>query len=282
MLTSAAMKPQTFVYAAPATLEETLELLAAHGEAAKVLAGGQSLVPMMALRLARPGVLVDVNRVAGLAELSVAGGELRVGATVRHHAFERPVVAGPLGELLARAAGHIGHLPIRLRGTMVGSLAHADPNAEWPLVALAAGAELDLASAGGRRTVPAEDFFDYPFSTALRPAELIAAVRFPLLGSGARVGFAEQAPTAGAFLQCGVCAVVEVVDGVVAGARLAAAGVAGRPVRLPAAEAALTGGRLGADLAVAAAAAAATEVSGSDYLRQLVAVLTEDVLRQCN
>ena len=241
------MVAQAFDYRAAGSRAEALSVLAEHGEDAKVLAGGQSLVPMMHLRLARPAVVLDINRLPGLDRVAVADGELRVGALVRHRRLERPVVADPLGALLAAAARHIGHLPIRTRGTFAGSLAHADPAAEWCLIAVAVGARLVLSSASGERVVAADDFFDYPFVTALRPDELITEVRLPLLGAGTGVAFLEHAPTAGAFAQVAACATATVAGakaggpGRIGAVRLALGGVAGRPRALPAAVEALTG-----------------------------------------
>jgi aerobic carbon-monoxide dehydrogenase medium subunit len=229
------MVAQAFDYRAAGSRAEALSVLAEHGEDAKVLAGGQSLVPMMHLRLARPAVVLDINRLPGLDRVTAADGELRLGALVRHRRLERPAVADPLGALLAKAARHVGHLPVRTRGTFAGSLAHADPAAEWCLIAVAVGARLVLASAAGERVVAADDFFDYPFVTALRPDELITEVRLPLLGAGTGVAFREHAPTAGAFAQVAACATVTVERGRVGAARLALGGVAGRPLALPAA-----------------------------------------------
>jgi carbon-monoxide dehydrogenase medium subunit len=239
---------QAFDYRPAGDLAEALGVLAAHGEDAKILAGGQSLVPMMHLRLARPEIVLDINRLPGLDEVEVAAGALRLGALVRHRRLERPVVADPLGRLLAVAARHVGHLPIRVRGTFAGSLAHADPAAEWCLIAVAVGAELVLAAAAGERVVAAEDFFDYPFTTALRPDELIREVRLPLLGPGTGVAFREHAPTAGAFAQVAICATVTLDGGVVRAARLAVGGVAGRPRALPAVASMLIGAAPSAEL----------------------------------
>jgi aerobic carbon-monoxide dehydrogenase medium subunit len=241
------MVAQAFDYRAAGSRAEALSVLAEHGEDAKVLAGGQSLVPMMHLRLARPAVLLDINRLPGLDHVTATGGELRLGALVRHRRLERPVVADPLGTLLAAAARHVGHLPIRARGTFAGSLAHADPAAEWCLIAVAVGARLVLSSASGERVVAADDFFDYPFVTALRPDEMITEVRLPLLGAGTGVAFREHAPTAGAFAQVAACATATVESdptggtGRIGAARLALGGVAGRPRALPAAAGALVG-----------------------------------------
>ncbi|HEY7485255.1 MAG TPA: FAD binding domain-containing protein [Streptosporangiaceae bacterium] len=235
------MVAQAFEYRRAAELPEVLAVLTEHGDDAKVLAGGQSLVPMMHLRLARPGVVVDINRLPGLDGVSAGDGELRLGALVRHRRLERPVVGDPLGALLAAAARHVGHLPIRARGTFAGSLAHADPAAEWCLVAVAVAARLVLASSAGERVVAADDFFDYPFVTALRADELITEVRLPLLGPATGVAFREQAPTAGAFAHVAACATATVESGRVTAARLALGGVAGRPRTLPGVVAPLVG-----------------------------------------
>ena len=235
------MVAQAFQYRMAGELSEALAVLDEHGEDAKVLAGGQSLVPMMHLRLARPEIVLDINRLPGLDQVTARAGELRVGALVRHRRLERPVVADPLGTLLAAAARHVGHLPIRIRGTFAGSLAHADPAAEWCLVAVAVGARLVLTSSSGERLVTADDFFDYPFVTALRPGELITEVRLPLLGAGTGVAFREHAPTAGAFAHAAACATATLDAGRVTTARLAVAGVGGRPRTLPSAVDALVG-----------------------------------------
>lgn len=235
------MVAEAFDYRPAGELAEALDVLAEHGDEAKVLAGGQSLVPMMHLRLARPSIVLDINRLPGLDHASAADGELRLGALVRHRRLERPVVADPLGALLAGAARHVGHLPIRTRGTFAGSLAHADPAAEWCLIAVTVGATLVLTSASGERVVAADDFFDYPFVTALRADELITEVRLPLLGARTGVAFHEHAPTAGAFAQAAACATVTVRGGEIAAARIAVGGVAGRPRALPVAAEALIG-----------------------------------------
>jgi len=283
MLPSAGMKPQSFVYAAPESAEDVLDLLARHGASAAVLAGGQSLVPMMNLRLARPSVLVDINRVPGLDRLEVRDGQLCLGATVRHRDLETRAGGGELGSLLARVAGHIGHLPIRVRGTVAGSLAHADPNAEWPVAATALGATLVLASHAGRRLVAAEDFFAFPFAPDRSAEELLLEVRIPVPAAGWGGGFAEYATTAGAFPTAVVCAAVWVRGGEVAGCRVAAAGVAGRPVRLAAVEAAATG-RPAEGLGTAAEAAVedvrASRPAAAGHLEALLVALTGTALDQ--
>src|SRR6187551_2792691 len=168
------MKPAPFVRHAPKTLEEALKILAEVApQDGRVLAGGQSLVPIMAFRLARPAHLVDINDVEALRRLTVEGERLCIGACVRHAAFHTPVVDGPLGRLLATVVRHIAHYPIRTRGTFCGSIAHADPAAEWCLVAAALGAEMVAASKRGKRVVVANDFFEGIMSTVLAEDELL-------------------------------------------------------------------------------------------------------------
>ena len=168
------MKPAPFRYHAPKTIEEAVAMLAeVAADDGRVLAGGQSLVPIMAFRLARPAHLVDIN---GVEALRAAGGrrrQARIGACVRHAAFHKPVVDGPLGRLLATVVRHIAHYPIRTRGTFCGSIAHADPASEWCLVAATLGAEMVAQRAGGTRTIAARDFFRGIMTTALQDDELL-------------------------------------------------------------------------------------------------------------
>src|SRR5436190_3628241 len=167
------MKPARFRYHAPKTIEEAVDTLAeVAAEDGRVLAGGQSLVPIMAFRLARPAHLIDINAVAGLEVLAARDGVLHIGARTRHAAFHRPVQDGPLGRILAAVVRHVAHYPIRLRGTFCGSLAHADPAAEWCLMAATLGAELVALRAGGERRLAARDFFRGAMATALAPDEL--------------------------------------------------------------------------------------------------------------
>ncbi|HSF26949.1 MAG TPA: FAD binding domain-containing protein [Actinomycetes bacterium] len=283
------MKPQSFEYAAPATLAEACDVLASRAEEAKVLAGGQSLVPMMALRLARPELVVDLNGVAGLDELSVGEDGLRLGALVRHRRLERGPVDGPLTSLLARAARHIGHPPIRARGTVCGSLAHADPAAEWCLVGVATDAQVGVVSAGGRRELTVDALLDGPFSTTLEPDEVIADVTFPAWRPGRHgAGLAERSRTAGGFAELAACAVLEVADATVAAAAVAVVGAAGRPVRLPGTEAALVGSPAGpggswAGTVARAGALAVTEVpdrGDGGYAAAVLGALVEEALTQ--
>ncbi|HWD76413.1 MAG TPA: FAD binding domain-containing protein, partial [Solirubrobacteraceae bacterium] len=168
------MKAASFEYAGPDTVEEVLALLGEHGPEAKVLAGGQSLVPRMAFRLERPKVLVDIGGVGGLDGVEEVDGELSIGARVTHRRLELGVSADPIGRLLTLAGGHIGHLPIRVRGTFGGSVAYADPAAEWCLLATTLGARIGVASARGHRFVEAGDFFRTPLGTPLAPGDFFS------------------------------------------------------------------------------------------------------------
>jgi carbon-monoxide dehydrogenase medium subunit len=284
------VKPAAFTYHRPATLPEAARLLAELApQEGRILAGGQSLVPIMAFRLARPAHLIDINRVAGLDLLAVRDGALRIGARVRHAAFHRPLPIGPLGPLLAAVAGHVGHYPIRLRGTFCGSLAHADPAAEWPLVAATLDAELVARGAGGERRIDARDFFRGAMATALAPDELLAEARLPILRVDARFGFAEFARRAGDFAMAAALAVLRIEDGAIADARLGIGGAEACPRRVAVAERLLDGKPPGAALlreaaAIAAAAIDPIEDAQTDarYRRELVAAMAYRALaRAC-
>lgn len=279
------MKPAAFTYHAPRSLDEALALLTLHGDAAKVLAGGQSLVPAMNFRLARPAVLIDINRIAALDALTTEDGWLRIGALTRHVAFERPVTDGPLGMLLPQVARCVAHLPIRVRGTFAGSLAHADPAAEWSLVAVTLGAEIVARSSAGERTMLAEDFFRTAFTTALRPDELIVEVRLPLRGDAWRCGFTEFSRRKGDFALAMALAALRVEDDRIVEARIGIGGAEHRPRRIEAAEQLLAGETVRGDLFAGAGAlvAAALEPVGdihgsAAYRRDLAEVMTRRAL----
>ncbi len=194
------MKPAAFRYHAPKTVDEAVALLAeVAADDGRVLAGGQSLVPTMAFRLAKPAHLVDINGVAALNRLTVADGKLCIGACVRHAAFHEPVCEGPLGTLLADVVRHIAHYPIRNRGTFCGSLAHADPASEWCLVLAALDGEVLAKSARGERVIAARDFFKGVMTTALADDEFLVEARLPLLAADTRCGFYEFSRRAGDF-----------------------------------------------------------------------------------
>lgn len=279
------MKPAPFEYFAPGTLDDTLSLLA-DVEGAKVLAGGQSLVPAMNFRLARPAALIDINRLPGLDQITVTEDQIRVGTLVRHRRFENPDVPGPLGRLLADMARHVGHLPIRVRGTIGGSLAHADPAAEWCLLARTLDTTMVAGSAADDRQIPAGEFFSTVFTTTLRPDELLTEVRMPLLTDHHLVGFSEFSRRAGDFALVMVAVVAEMKDGTVADVRIGAGGVSDVPVRLAAAERIMVGGPWEPATWEAAAEAGKEEVdpfedihASAEYRRDLVAALLRRACR---
>ena len=246
------MKPPPFAYAAPATLDEAVGLLAEHAEAEpRVLAGGQSLIPLMNVRLAKPGYLVDLRNIAGLSGIRREGDTLVIGAMTRMSELERSPEVAVAAPLLAEAIGWIAHTPVRNRGTIGGSLAHADPAAELPAVALAADAELAAAGPAGSRRIRATEFFTGPFSTALAPDEILTEIRLPVWPGGH--AFVEFARTHGNFAVVGVAALIELDGGRVRRAALALTGVAPTPIRATAAEQVLTGAA--ADAATAGRAA---------------------------
>ncbi|MCB1503010.1 MAG: xanthine dehydrogenase family protein subunit M [Bauldia sp.] len=236
------MKPAAFAYLAPTTLGEALAMLDGVQDDGKVLAGGQSLVPAMNFRLARPATLVDLN---GLSELDHVSGDsdrgVVIGALVRHAAFHAPPFEGPLAELLAKVVRDIAHYPIRQRGTFGGSLAHADPASEWCLVAATLGATMHLASVAGTRTVAAADFFRGTFTTALAPNEILVRVDLPPLPAGWRTGFYEFSRRKGDFALAMALATLQIDGGAIRAVRLGVGGVSDRPRRLETVEAFLAG-----------------------------------------
>src|SRR5579862_7678087 len=194
------MKPAPFVRHVPRTLDEALAVLAKVApQDGRVLAGGQSLVPIMAFRLAKPAHLVDINNVEGLGRIADDGKALSIGAAVRHAAFHKAVAPGPLGRLLSHVVRHIAHYPIRLRGTFCGSLAHADPASEWCLTAVTLDAEIVAASSRGRRVIAADDYFEGMMVTALAEDEVLLEARVPLLAPHTRYGFYEFSRRAGDY-----------------------------------------------------------------------------------
>jgi aerobic carbon-monoxide dehydrogenase medium subunit len=282
------VKPAAFTYHRPATVDQAVDLLAELAPRdGRVLAGGQSLVPIMAFRLARPAHLIDINRVAGLDRLDVQDGQLRIGARVRHAAFHRPVEDGPLGALLAAVVRHIAHYPIRLRGTFCGSLAHADPAAEWCLVAAALDAKLVAVSTRGRRILSAHDFFHGAMQTALQPDELLAEARLPLLPPDARFGFAEFSRRAGDYALAMALAVLRIEGGVITASMIGIGGAEAAPRRLATTEAGLAGAapneavfRAAADAAAAAIDPLTDGQTDAPYRRELVAAMVYRALNR--
>ena len=238
------MKPAKFDYFAPSTLDETLELLGQHGYDAKVLAGGQSLMPMMNLRLARPAVVVDINRVEGLSGITSSGDGMTIGAMTRQRQVERSAEVGDKFPVISAAIPHIAHFQIRNRGTIGGSLAHSDPAAEIPALCLALDAEITAVSSSGQRTVAASDFSLGLLTTALEPEELLTQVRLPALdGDGEwRWGFREVCRRDGDFALVGAITLLRNdADGVCQEARIAMFAVGDGPIRASEAEASLVG-----------------------------------------
>ena len=282
------MKPAPFRYHAPKTLDEAVATLAAVApDDGRVLAGGQSLVPIMAFRLARPPHLVDINGIAELRRMATVKDKLTIGACVRHAAFYREACEGPLGRLLASVVRHIGHHPIRTRGTFCGSLAHADPASEWCLVAATLDAEMVATSSRGARTIAAKDFFAGIMTTALAEDELLTQARLPLLPSDTRFGFCEFSRRAGDFALAMALVACRLEDGAIVEPRVGVGGAEPRPRRIAQAEAALAGRAPGAEVFQAAADAAADAVdpledhtTSADYRRSLVRTLTRRALER--
>ncbi len=272
------MKPAPFIHHAPRTLDEALKIL---GEVAtqdgRVLAGGQSLVPIMAFRLAKPAHLVDINGVEGLDKIVSDGKVLSIGACVRHAAFHKPVVDNPLGKLLAYVARHIAHYPIRMRGTFCGSLAHADPASEWCLTAATLDATIVAKSTRGERSIAAKDFFAGIMATALAEDELLAEVKLPLLAPDAIFGFNEFNRRAGDFALAAALVTYRLQGGFMTDVHVGVGGAEACPRRIGQAEAALNGQtpsdaafRAAAETAAAAIDPLEDHQTDADYRRDLV------------
>ena len=254
------MKPPPFSYSAPSSLAEAVGLLAeTAADEPRVLAGGQSLLPLMNFRLSGPGHLVDLRRIEELTRIRTEGNELVVGAMVRQAAAERSPDVARAAPLLTEALGYVAHLPVRNRGTVGGSIAHADPAAELPAAALALDAVLIAVGPAGARRIPAAEFFRGPYETALAPGEILIEIRFPIRGGGH--AFVEFTRTHATFAVVGVAVVVRLDGSRVASAAIALSGVATTPVRAGAAERALVGTDPDEDAVRAAADAAADELT---------------------
>ncbi len=277
------MKPPAFTYHRPRSLDEALDTLASLGEHGKVLAGGQSLVPLMSMRLSAPEHLVDVNHVPGLATVDVEPDAVRVGALARHSQVEHDAAAYDALPLLRQALRHVAHPTIRNRGTTVGSLVHGDPAAEMPAVLCLLDGSVTLAAAGGTRDVEASAFFTGPMETALRPGELavVATFRRPAPGSGS--SFVEVARRQGDYAVCGVGALVTPDAGGVSAARVALISMGAGPVLVDLGPA-VDGGALDADRVTALVEAAiepeADIHASADYRRHLAHVLVRRALAE--
>jgi carbon-monoxide dehydrogenase medium subunit len=281
------MKPAPFEYVAPTTLAETLDLLSAHGDEAKVLAGGQSLGPLLNLRLATPSVLVDVNRVPGLDRLEADDGHLRVGALVRQRVAERSAVLAHAAPLAVEALHSVGHIGIRNRGTLAGSIAHADPSAEMPAVLTVLGGSVRAVSRTGDRTIPAASLFQTYFTTVLEPQEIVVEVLLPRRPVRTGHAWLEFAQRHGDFAIVGVGAVVTVdEDGRCLAARVVCTGVDSIPYDASEVAAALVGSPVDADgCAAVADTIARTCQPGTDvfadesYRRRLIRSLVPRALQ---
>lgn len=280
------MKPAPFVRHVPKTLDEAVRILAEVApQDGRVLAGGQSLVPIMAFRLAKPAHLVDINEVEGLDRIGNDGRVLSIGACVRHGAFHKPAVDNPLGRLLAHVARHIAHYPIRMRGTFCGSLAHADPSSEWCLTAATLNAVMVAQSTRGERLIKARDFFQGIMSTALADDELLAQVRLPLLAPDARFGFNEFSRRAGDFAMSAALVTWRAQNGKMREVRVGVGGAEPSPRRIAQAEAVLEG-QAPSDAAFRAAAEAAADAidamedhqTSANYRRDLVRAVVRRAL----
>jgi carbon-monoxide dehydrogenase medium subunit len=279
------MKPGPFLYTAPRSLEEAIAVLAEHGPDAKVLAGGQSLVPLLNMRLARPRVIVDINGVRGLAYIRRDEQYLRVGAVARQRAVEGSAVVRRQVPLLWEAIRYVGHPQIRNRGTVGGSIAHADPAAELPAVLAALDGAVVARGITGERVVAAEDFFTGYLTTALEPAELLTEVRFPVLSAQTGTAFLEVARRHGDFALVGAAALIRRSNGTIAEARLAFTGVGPGPIRARKAEGVLTGSSGGARIFGDAAREAAARLdpesdihATAQYRREVAATLARRAL----
>ena len=280
------MKPAPFTRHVPRTVAEAVKILGeVAGSDGRVLAGGQSLVPIMAFRLAKPAHLVDINEIAELGRIASDGKTLNIGALVRHTAFHKPVVDGPLGTLLTQVARHIAHYPIRTRGTFCGSIAHADPASEWCLVAATLDATIVAQSLRGERLIAAKDFFAGIMATALAEDELLTHVRLPLLAADAKFGFDEFNRRAGDFALASALVTYRLQGGRIAEARLGVGGAEACPRRIPEAEAALNGQTPGEVVFRTAAVAAANAIealedhqTSAEYRRDLVRAVVRRAL----
>src|SRR5215813_6354990 len=279
------MKLPAFDYACPATLAEAVALLASRDEA-KALAGGQSLVPMMAFRIASPSLLVDLRKLSYLRQITIDDGGVRLGAMVRWRDIEDDARLNAAHPLLGAAVSHVAHYQIRNRGTVGGSIAHADPAAEMPGIAVTCDAEIAVVGKSGAHAIAAADFFEGALTTALEPDEIIVEVRLPLWPKDRRWGFQEFARRRGDFAMAGAAVFYDLdASGKATNAHVGVIGVGDRPQRLPSVEAVLNGARVDADTIAKAAAATSAAVIPQDdihasaaYRRSLVGTMVERAL----
>jgi len=279
------MKLPDFDYHSPTSLDEAITLMATPN--ARVLAGGQSLLPIMAFRLAAPSALVDLRKIKGLDQIEITQDTIHLGPMVRWRDVERHEGLAAALPLLTQAMEHVAHYQIRNRGTVGGSLAHADPASEWCLTAATLDATLVAHSASGRREIAARDYFEGAMATALRADEVLSSVRLPQLPEGARFAFQEFSRRSGDFAIAAALVVFELRDGLIAQARIGIGGAEDRPRRIPQAEAVLNGREPSQDLFVEAGAAVAAALcpmedisTSAAYRRELAATLTERALEE--
>jgi len=280
------MKLPAFEYECPATLAEAITLLAAHDGDAKAIAGGQSLVPMMAFRVASPSLLVDLRRLPGMDEIKIGDAGVRLGAMVRWRDILDDARLARAHPLLVAAVKHVAHYQIRNRGTVGGSIAHADPAAEMPGIVVACDAEIAVTGKAGARVIAANDFFLSALTTALAPDEIITEIRFPAWPAGRRFGFEEFALRRGDFAIAAAAVFYDVdAGGRAANAHVGVIGVGERPARLPTVETVLNGARVDAEVIARAAAATSAAVAPQDdihasaaYRRSLVGTMVERAL----
>ena len=281
------MKPPKFDYHAPASVDEALALLERYGGDAKILAGGQSLVPLLNFRLSRPAALIDLNRIPALAYIRSQDGEVRFGAMTRQRTIEFSPVVAERVPLLTEATRWVGHLPIRSRGTIGGSIAHADPSAEYPAVLSALEGSVVARGPKGERTVAAGDLFQSYLTTSLVAEEILVEVRLPAMPAGAGYAFEELARRHGDFALVGIAAVIARDGERCTMARLATSGTGPVPIRLREAEQILEREGLG-DTAIEAAGRRASELvepdadihASADYRRHLTGVLTTRAIKR--
>ncbi len=276
------MIPAAFEYFAPTSVREAISLLQQHGDDAKVLAGGHSLLPLMKFRLAQPKVVVDIGRIPGLDGITVAGDKVVIGALATHDAVERSPILKEKCPLLPETAAVIGDMQVRNRGTIGGSLAHADPAADYPGAILALDAEIVATGPAGTRTIPARDFFVEMLTTALGPAELITEVRVPVLPPGTGTAYLKHPHPASGYAVVGVAVVLRVAKGRCEHVAIGINGVAGKAYRATAVEQALQGKALDEQTVAAAASRAAYGVdaqsdlyASAEFRKHLASVYTK-------
>jgi aerobic carbon-monoxide dehydrogenase medium subunit len=280
------MKLPPFEYACPTTLSDAVALLASHDGEAKPLAGGQSLVPMLAFRVASPSLLVDLRKLAELRQIKIADDGVTLGAMVRWRDILDDARLRQAHPLLVAAVEHVAHYQIRNRGTVGGSIAHADPAAEMPGIVVTCEAKIAVVGKSGARVIDAADFFQGPLMTALKPDEIITEIRLPAWPAKRRFGFQEFARRRGDFALAAAMLFYDEEGGKAHNAHAGAIGVADRPLRLPAVEQVLNGNKIDDAIIAKAEAAASTSVEPADdihasgaYRKALVGVMVERALK---